>query len=33
MNFNDKTKKIVCAVLAIAICLPIAIGIISMFTM
>ena len=33
MNFNDKTKKVVCAVLAVALCLPIALGIISMFSM
>ena len=31
MNFNDKTKKIVCAVLAVVICLPIIIGAIAMF--
>ena len=33
MSFNEKTKKIICAVLAVALCLPIALGIISMFTM
>ncbi len=33
MSFNEKTRKVVCVVLAVAICLPIALGIISMFTM
>ena len=33
MSFNEKTKKIICAVLAVALCLPIALGIISMFTL
>lgn len=33
MNFNDKTMKIICVVLAVALCLPIALGIISMFSM
>lgn len=33
MNINEKTKKVVCVVLAVALCLPIALGIISMFTM
>lgn len=31
MHFNDKTKRMVCLVLAVAITVPIAIGIISMF--
>ena len=33
MKFNEKTKKILCVVLAVAMCLPIALGIISMFSM
>lgn len=32
MKFNDKIIKIVSAVLAVALCLPIALGIISMFS-
>ncbi len=31
MHFNDQTKKIVCLVLAVAMIIPIAIGIVSMF--
>lgn len=31
MHFNDKTKRTVCLILAIALIVPIAIGIISMF--
>lgn len=33
MNFNDKTKRIVCLVLAVALAVPIAFSIISMFVM
>lgn len=33
MRFNDKTKRIVCAVLAAALVVPIAIGVVSMFLM
>lgn len=32
MKFNDKTKRIVCFVLAAALIVPIAIGVISMFS-
>ena len=32
MNMNEKTKKIICVVLAVALCLPLALGIISMFS-
>ncbi len=31
MHFSDKTKRIICAVLAAAIMVPVAIGIVSMF--
>lgn len=31
MYFNDKTKRIVCAVLAVVITVPVAIGVISLF--
>lgn len=31
MYFNDKTKKIICGVVAVALIVPIAIGIVSMF--
>lgn len=31
MRFNEKTKRIVCLVLAVAMMIPIAIGIVSMF--
>lgn len=33
MYFSDKTKRIVCGVVAVAIVVPVAIGIISMFLM
>lgn len=33
MVFNDKTKKIVCTVLAVALGLPIVVSVISMFVM
>lgn len=33
MRFTDKTKRIICAVLAVAICVPVLIGIVSMFVM
>ena len=33
MQFNDKTKRMICIVLAVAITLPIAIGAIAMLTM
>ncbi len=31
MKFNEKTKRAVCLVLAVAMMIPIAIGIVSMF--
>ena len=31
MYFNDKTKRIICGVVAVALIVPIAIGIVSMF--
>ena len=31
MRFNDRTKRIICGVLAAALLVPIAIGIVSMF--
>lgn len=31
MQFNDKMVKIVCAILAVAICLPLAFSIVAMF--
>ncbi len=31
MRFNDKQKKIICAVVAVAMLVPVAIGIVSMF--
>ena len=31
MKFNDKMVKIVCAILAVAICLPLALTVVSMF--
>ena len=33
MSFNDKTKKVICAVLAVALGLPIVISVVSMFVM
>jgi flagellar basal body-associated protein FliL len=31
MHFNDKQKKIICLVIAVAMVVPIAIGVIAMF--
>ncbi len=31
MNFNDKTKKIMCIVIAVAMVVPIVLGIVAMF--
>ena len=31
MYFNDKTKRIICGVVTVALIVPIAIGIVSMF--
>lgn len=31
MHFNDKQKKIICLVIAVAMVVPIAIGVVSMF--
>ncbi len=31
MYFNDKTKRVVCAVLAVVIMVPVAIGVVSLF--
>ncbi len=31
MYFDDKTKRIVCAVLALVIAVPVAIGVVSLF--
>lgn len=33
MKFNEKTMRIVCLILAVALALPIAISVISMFVM